>query len=588
MLPRPSKTEHTQVTSFTGETNVPIPMRDGTVLRGDVYRPSGPGRWPVILGRIPYGKHKPRYRSLHMDCVRAVSRGYAVVIQDVRGRHASDGEFYPFRYEDEDGFDTVEWCGAQPWSDGNVGMFGMSYHGTTQWLAAVEAPPSLKAIAPGLTSADFYDSWTYLGGAFHLWWTGQWSAGFSLDNLRGTQPEKADTISELRRWTRDPLAIARHLPVRDMPALKGVADYYYDWLDHPTYDDYWKALGAWERLANTRVPALNIGGYYDGFIRGTLRCYQGMKENGSTDQSREQQHLVLGPWIHSHLLPPSAGQRHFGGGASGDAIDYHGMVLAWHDHWLKGEDNGVESDPRVYYFVMGENAWRQDESWPPAGASVRPYYLGSDGKANSSGVDGVLSQEPPREREAYDTYLYNPLNPVQTVGGPYLPGIPGIVEAGAAEQGAVDRREDVLVYTSAPMESNLEVIGEVSLVLWAVTTAPDTDWTAKLTIVEPDGSSYNLCEGMLRASCRESLETPSAIEPGRAYEYRIDLGPTGIRFKSGQRFRLQITSSNFPVFARNLGTGGQVHQAEEAVTAIQTILHDAAHPSRLLLPVVES
>ena len=218
MLPRRSKVEHTRATSLTGETNVAVPMRDGTVLRADVYRPSGPGKWPVLLSRIPYGKHKPRYRTLHLDVVRAAARGYAVVIQDVRGRHASEGEWYPFRFDGQDGFDTVEWCASQPWSDGNVGMFGMSYHGATQWLAAAESPPSLRAIAPGLTSADLYDSWTYLGGAFGLWWTGHWSAGFVLDNLADTPPELKDAVAETRKWAREPMALSTTCPFGTCPA----------------------------------------------------------------------------------------------------------------------------------------------------------------------------------------------------------------------------------------------------------------------------------------------------------------------------------------------------------------------------------
>lgn len=587
MLPKPIKDEHTRVTSLTTETNVHVPMSDGTVLCADVYRPSGPGRWPVLLSRIPYGKHKPRYRALHLDPVRAASRGYVVVVQDVRGRHNSKGVFYPFRHEADDGFDTVEWCAAQPWSDGNVGMFGMSYHGATQWLAAIQAPPSLKAIAPGLTSDSYYDSWTYLGGVFQLWWTAEWAAGFARDSVIGTPPEKADAVAELRRWVKDPLAMSRHLPVKDMPALKGLADYYYDWLAHPTYDGYWKAMSPCERFDRVEVPVLNIGGYYDSFVRGTLRSLQGVVERGATGLARSQQHLLLGPWIHSHLLPPSAGQRYFGAAASGEALDYQGMVLSWSDRWLKGEDNGVDSDPKVYYFLMGANAWRTLDQWPPESREAA-YFLRSSGRANASADDGALSLDPPKEYEVSDSYLYNPMNPVPTVGGPYIRGIPGLVQTGVEEQTPVERREDVLVYTSGPLDRDLEVTGNVTLALWAVTSAPDTDWTAKLTVVHPDGSSYNICEGILRASFRESLERTAPIEPGTAYQYQIDLGPTAMLFERGHRIRLQVSSSNFPAFARNLNTGGPVYEEKEARTAIQTVLHDANHPSRLVLPVVDS
>ena len=565
-------------------------MRDGTILRADVYRPSGPGKWPVLLSRIPYGKHKPRYRTLHLDVVRAAARGYAVVIQDVRGRHASEGEWYPFRFDGQDGFDTVEWCASQPWSDGNVGMFGMSYHGATQWLAAAESPPSLKAIAPGLTSADLYDSWTYLGGAFGLWWTGHWSAGFVLDNLADTPPELEDAVAETRKWAREPMALSSHLPIRDMPGLKKVADYYYDWMDHPTYDDYWKKIGAWDRLANVRVPVLSIGGYFDNFIRGTLRSYGWLKENGSTaDCTRAATH---GPGPVD--TQPSASRQRW------TAILRGRSVGRWNRLSRNGAgvvrplaegrgQRGYRNDPRAYYFTMGDNQWQKAESWPPT-ARDTSFFLRSGGRANSRHGDGSLSLEPPNEQEPGDSYLHNPLNPVPTVGGPYVRGIPGFVEAGSIEQTAAEAREDVLVYTSAPMENRLEVTGQVQLVLWAASSARDTDWAVTVSVVEPSGASYNVCEGILRASYRESLEAPSPIEPGQVYEYTLDLGPTSIAFQPGQAIRLRIASSNFPAFARNLGSGSQAHMASvaDAVTALQTVLHDGAHPSRLVLPVVES
>ena len=265
------------------------------------------------------------------------------------------------------------------------------------------------------------------------------------------------------------------------------------------------------------------------------------------------------------------------------------MVLAWYDHWLKGEDNGIDADPRAYYFTMGDNQWQEAEAWPPD-CRETALFLRSGGRANGRNGDGRLSLESPKEQEASDSYLHNPLNPVPTVGGPYVRGIPGFVEAGAIEQTAAETREDVLVYTSAPVASRLEVTGQVKLVIWAASTAPNTDWAATMSVVEPGEASYNVCEGILRASFRESLEAPSNIEPDRAYEYTMDLGPTSIAFQPGQSIRLRIASSNFPAFSRNLGTGGVVSResAGDAITAVQTVLHDASHPSRLVLPVVES
>ena len=584
MLPKPIKDDFKKNVTASVETNVVVPMRDGTKLYADVYRPAGGGSVPALLHRLPYGKHTPRYRALYLDPVRALNRGYAVVIQDTRGRHMSEGDFYPYRNEPEDGFDTVEWCAAQPWCDGNVGMFGISYHGATQWLAAGEAPPALKAIIPGVTSDDYYDSWTYLGGTFQLFWISGWASSFALSDTGNRWP--SDALSTLREWSRDPHAKSRHLPLRDMPAVRGVADYYYDWLAHPTYDDYWKSFAPRERFHNTKVPALNLAGWFDGFLRGSIRCYEGMRENGGSELARTQQHLLIGPWLHGPLPPAYSGQGFFGSGAAGDAIDLHGIELAWFDRWLKDEDNGVDSDPSTYIFVMGENAWRGEEAWPPPDARTASYFLRSGGKANTLNGDGGLSLDPPAAGEPADSYLYNPLDPAPTMGGAHLAGVPSVFEVGVQDQRPVEARADVLVYTSEPLERDTEVTGHVALSLWAVTSAPDTDWTAKLVDVHPDGLAANVCDGILKARYRDSLEEATPIEPDRAYRYRIDVGPTSMLFKKGHTIRLEVSSSNFPAYARNLNTGGPHDEESEPRPAVQTVLHDADHQSVLELPVV--
>ena len=586
MLPRPGKDEYHRKTNMAVATNVAVPMRDGITLFADVFRPADDTRCPVLLTRVPYGKHKPKYHSLYLDPLRAVSRGYAVVIQETRGRHVSEGEFYPFRHEVDDGFDTVEWCAAQPWSDGNVGMFGMSYHGATQWLCAIGAPPSLKAIIPTMTSDSYYDSWTYLGGVFQSFFANEWAGGDLVDDVSGPHPEKAEALAKLDRWKKDALSMERHGPLKDMPALKGLSDYYYDWLAHPTYDGYWKALSPRERFDRVQVPALNVAGWFDLFLRGTIRAYQGVRELGANELARGQQHLLIGPWVHEPLPDGHAGQGYFGSESSAEAVDLHGTMLAWFDRWLKGEDNGVDTDPAVHYFTMGANSWRSAEVWPPPEADALSYYLHSEGGANTRHGDGFLSLEPPVEGETPDHYLYNPLNPVPTLGGPHVHQSPETVPTGVQEQGSVETREDVLVYTSQPLEKDLEVTGDVALDLWAVTSAADTDWTAKLVDVHPDGGADNVCEGILRARFRESLEEPTLIEPGRAYRYAIDLGPTSMLFKRGHRIRLQVSSSNFPANARNLNTGGAHHEEAEFRLALQTVLHDADHPSCLVLPVM--
>lgn len=586
MQPQPIKNEYHRCSTLSVEHNVPVPMRDGVILYADVYRPGGSGRYPVLLQRIPYGKHKPRYRCMYLDPIRAVNRGYVVVIQDVRGRHVSEGEFYPYRHEPQDGYDTVEWCAAQSWCDGNVGMFGISYHGATQWLAAVEQPPALQAIVPGVTSDTYYDSWTYLGGAFQLFWISGWAAGFVLDDLGRRADDTPSAIATLRQWRRDPLQMSNHLPLKTMPALRRLADYYYDWLDHPTYDTYWQELSPRERFHHVTVPALNIGGWFDGFIRGTLRCYEGVRARGATDAARGQQHLLVGPWLHGPLPPATAGQGYFGAAGAAEAIDLQGMHLTWFDHWLKGENNGVDTDAPVYIFVMGENVWRHESVWPPPGAQLQTYFLHSEGRANTLHGDGRLSLDPPRSGASPDRYLYNPLSPVPTLGGAHLSGLPGVFATGVQEQRPVEARADVLVYTSAPLERDTEVTGHVQLTLWAVTSVSDTDWTAMLVDVHPDGNAYNVCDGILRASYRESLEHTLLVQPGEAYAYPIDLGPTSMVFRQGHRIRLTVSSSNFPAYARNLNTGGSHSEEVEPCVALQTVLHDPEHPSRLVLPVV--
>ncbi len=584
MLPKPAKDEFRRSTSVSSETNVAVPMRDGVVLRADVYRPSGGSRHPTLLQRIPYGKHSPRYRSMYLDPMRALDRGYAVVIQDVRGRHASDGEWYPYANEAVDGYDTLDWIASQSWSDGTVGMFGISYHGATQWLAATEAHPALKAIVPGVTADSYYDSWTYLGGVFQLFWISGWASGFVLDDFPPRSERSPEARALLREWRRDPFAIANHLPLSEMPALREVCDYYYDWLAHPTYDDYWKSFAPREKYDRITVPALNQGGWYDGFIRATLRNYEDMQEQGGSELARTQQHLVVGPWLHQPLPDPSAGNGYFGPSASGAAIDWHGMQLAWFDRWLRDEDNGVDSDPSAYLFIMGANEWRAEEVWPPPDAETMTLFLHSSGRANTLNGDGTLSADPPGSGEPSDHFLYNPANPVPTVGGAHLGGVPTLFEVGVQDQRAVESRGDVLVYTSEPLERDTEVTGYVTLDLWAATTGVDTDWTGKLVDVHPDGRAQNVCDGILRASYRDSLESPSPIHAGEVYRYRVEVGPTAMLFRKGHQIRLEVSSSNFPAYARY--TGSPHDQSSNMSPSTQTVLHDADHPSALQLPVV--
>ena len=508
MIPSSNNKDFRNSESCTVDINVPIPMRDGTKLYADIYRPEGKPKSPVLLMRSPYGKHTPAYRSMYLDPLRAVGRGYVVVIQDVRGRHMSEGEFYPYINEAQDGYDTVEWCGSQSWSDGNVGMFGISYHGATQWLAAAEAPPSLKAIVPGVTSDDYYDGWTYLGGTFQLWWITQWLVGFAENDIgqgHTQRPERSKEIAEMQNWLLDPMQMSTNLPLKGMSAFRssGAANdlcgFYYDWLDHPAYDDYWKSFAPKEKFHNIDIPVLNIAGWHDIFIRGSINCYQGMKEKGGSEFSRRQQHLIVGPWLHAPLPPPQAGQQFYGRSASGASIDLHGMQLDWFDKWLKGLENGIDTQPTAYVFVMGKNEWQAEQTWPPEDVANTSYYLSSDGDAKSVRGDGKLSILPLENKESSDQFTYDPNNPVPSLGGAYGYGIPGVFEVGVQDQKLIENRNDVLVYTSEILEENFEIAGQVNVTLWAKTSANDTDWTAKLIDVDEQGKSTNVCDGILRA-----------------------------------------------------------------------------------------
>ena len=575
-------------TSLKTETNVPIPMRDGALLYADIYRPDSPDRVPVLLQRVPYNKSMPAYRSVALDSTRAASHGFAVVIQDTRGRYTSDGEFYPFLNEAQDGYDTIEWCAAQPWSTGKVGMFGRSYAGATQWLAATSRPPSLAAIVPGVTASDYYEGWTYKGGALELGFTMSWTlSALTLANLA-----KLTSIKTVPPETRDRLIEAidgldgsfRHLPLKDFPHLKELAPYFYDWLAHPSADDYWKRWRIEDHYGDMGVASLNVGGWHDIFLKGTLRNFQGMTEHGPTDTIRKGQKLLIGPWHHASPGPDTSGQAYFGLMASDPAIDLHGLHLRWYEYWLKGIDNGIMDEPPVRIFVMGENAWRYEQEWPLARTQYVDYYFHSDGKANTLNGDGLLAPNRPGG-EPPDVFLYDPRDPVPTTGGA-LCCYPGILRPGAYDQREVEARSDVLVYTTPPLEADLEVTGPVMVTLYAASSSPDTDFTAKLVDVCPCGCTRSLTDGIIRARYRESLAEPKPIQPGDVYEYTIDLVATSNVFKAGHRVRVEVSSSNFPRFDRNPNTGRAPWEESELRPALQTVLHDDQHPSRIGLPVI--
>jgi putative CocE/NonD family hydrolase len=574
--------------SLRVETNLPVKMRDGIVLYADVYRPDSPGPFPVALQRTPYDKGAAGSMT-NLDPMKAARNGYAVVIQDTRGRYTSEGEFYAFRDEINDGYDTVEWAAAQPWSTGKVGMYGASYVGATQWLAAVARPPHLAAIVPNVTASNYHEGWAYQGGAFELGFNVSWTllqltlANFgALSSAKSVPTEKRRDLIDA---VNDMELSFRHLPTKDLPQLQGgLADYYYDWLAHPEFDDYWKNLCIEHNHPRLNVPAYNIGGWYDIFLGGTIRNFLGMRANGGSDDARRGQKLLIGPWQHGSRGGSVVGDHYFGLAADAMAADLDGVHFRWFDYWLKGIDNGVLDEPPVRVFVMGDNVWREEQEWPLARAQNTSYYLHSQGKANSSSGDGSLSPEAPGE-EPPDVYLYNPADPVPTRGGGLCCN-PYFAANGAFDQQDIEARPDVLVYSTAPLERDLEVTGPVTVTLWAATSQTDTDFTAKLVDVCEDGCARNLTDGIIRARYRDSSSNASFVEPGRVYHYTIDLWATSNVFQRGHRIRVEISSSNFPRFDRNTNTGNVIAGDAEFKPALQTVMHDAQHPSHITLPVV--
>jgi len=591
------------------ERDVEVKMRDGVVLRADICRPDTPEPLPVLLQRTPYGKGFSQTSFALM----AAERGYAVVIQDTRGRWASEGDGYPFIHEMNDGYDSVEWAAHQLWGNGEVGMFGGSYVGYTQFAAAAMRPPSLKTIVPAITMCDPYTI-MHSGGALALGVGVSWGllSGAFMAIMRhpGSDEEKDRLMGQLIAAV-DGMALGRtfsHLPLNDMPLIgrNGLIPFLADVIAHPTHDDYWQRLTCPHETLT--IPVFHVGGWYDIFIANTLRDFAGIRDAGNARQK-----VLIGPWVHGSF-DAQAGEVDFGLQASGLLMLPEEIQLRWFDHWLKGVENGIMQEPPIQIFVMGDNCWRFESEWPLARTQYTSYYLHSGGAANllpSLHGDGTLTPAGP-SAEPVDTFVYDPRNPVPTCGGGlccWRPALP----PGAFDQREVEARPDVLVYTTPPLEHDVEVTGPVEVHLWAATSAPDTDFTAKLVDVSPFDGVYpersrgtqgrpcgyarNVQDGIIRTNYRgkgmrndarhgRSTAQAEPIRPGEVYEYTIDLGATSNVFKAGHRIRLEISSSNFPRFDRNPNTGHPVSDEAELRPALQTIFHDAAHPSHIVLPII--
>jgi len=568
------------------EKNIEVPMRDGTILRADLYRPDTQEKLPVLLNRTPYNKAMPMVFAMTLDAIRAAEAGYNVMVQDCRGRFASDGVFDCFTVEARDGYDTIEWAARQPWSNGKIGTYGASYMGATQWLAATETPPSLKAMVPSITASDYHDGWTYQGGAFSLFFNVSWTmaalAPPSLLRDRAKNPELGAELGRTLGAIDTMLEAMKHMPLREFPMFRMGAPYFFDWLEHPSYDDYWRRICIEEHHPKINVPALNIGGWYDIFQGGTVRNFLGMRSRGGSESARAGQRLIVGPWSHAVPFQNLVGGVDFGYQTSAISADMDGLQLRFFDRHLKGIGDSDLAPVRI--FVMGINRWREEKEWPIPGTEFRRYYLHSRGRANSMYGDGALSTQPPGA-EPPDHFLYNPNDPVPTVGGP-LCCYAGALQGGAFDQSSVEHRADVLVYSTEPLSEDVEVTGPIVVTLFAASSAPDTDFTAKLVDVGPCGMARNLTDGIIRARFRESQSEQKLLSPGKVTQFTIDLWNTANVFKAGHRIRLEISSSNFPRFDRNPNTGNDPFTDSEARPAMQTVMHDRAYPSHITLPIV--
>jgi putative CocE/NonD family hydrolase len=546
-------------------THVKVPMRDGVELSTDIFLPDADGRFPTVLMRTPYVNSVDAL----VEKGRALaSLGYVCVMQDVRGRGDSDGEFYPFVNEASDGFDTQDWIGSEPWSNGRIGMSGGSYDGWVQTSSASLRNPNLRCIAPMVVAPDLFRGKLYRGGALNLPMMG-WS-----QSVAG----RTNQVIGYERWRE----LLRALPLAQADSAAGYdLRYWRDWIDHPTYGSYWEPTNFTSRWEDFEVPALNIGGWFDLFADGTCNTFAGLRERGGSDQARRSR-LVMGPWWHGAVWSMSSRQGDAEFGAA-SMIDVEGEELRWFDHWLRDAENSVPDDAPVRIFVMGVNEWRDEHEWPLARTDWQQWFIHSGGHANTVLGNGTLSRTDPSD-EPTDTFVYHPEYPVQTVGG--CASFPDIVTAGPYDQRDVEMRGDVLCYTTEPLEQDLEVTGPVKLVLYAATDGPDTDWTGKLVDVSPSGYAMNLCDGIIRARYRDGDTATSLLEQGEVYRYEIDMMVTSNVFRKGHSIRLEISSSNFPRFDRNLNTGHPVGKDSEIRVARQTILHTGQYPTHLLLPVI--
>jgi uncharacterized protein len=571
---------HRQTTALVQEPptiykimDVAVPMRDGIVLRADVWLPKAGGRFPTLVYRTPYGKHFAAKEWTTFD--RAVAHGYAIVIQDVRGRYASDGEFNPYRNEGKDGFDTIEWAAAQSWSDGNVGTFGLSYPGAVQWLAAVETPPHLRAMVPAMTFStprNFFYSGGLFDGSWLEWiWVNITPDARKRKNIPGPRTYEEAVAS----WKLDRARIEEFLPLRDLPDLKYVAPFYYSWLAHPPADPWWDWAELRDKYKNVHCAVLNFSGWYDEAYGpdGATTNFNGLLAARKGDKDPRTR-TIIGPWTHGAQDERKSGERDFGPTAP---IDYDGLILRWMDHYLRGEDNGIEREAPVRIFVMGANTWRDERAWPLEGARMGTLYF-SAGETQNPRIGG-LRPSPTNPTIASSQLLSDPARPVMDKYRSY----------GAHDYRALVGRQDVLTFDTEPLLEDREVTGPIKIELFVSADSQDFDLWARLQDVAPDGTAFNLMSpglDVLRASYRNQSIQPDLLVPGRIYKLELNSMLTSNTFMKGHKIRVQLSGAFFPHFSRNLQTGKSEIVSSEFQLAHLKVYHDAQHPSKIILPFI--
>lgn len=535
--------------------HLPVKMRDGVALATDVYLPDDSGGpFPTLLVRDIYSNGTSAVRQRYARL--ATANGYAFVLQICRGRYDSDGKWYPYFQEINDGDDAISWIAKQEWSDGKVGMFGSSYLASAQWLAALNDNPALVAIAPAVSPGNYYRDVAYPGGAFSLLSRASWGIGLTGSRTIMSYPISWETSVE-------------HLPLKTLDRSLGFdIRHFQDWLDHPTYDSYWRPLNLEERADEMSVPALNIGGWYDAFLRSTIGSYVTMTKQAKSEVARQNQRLLIGPWPHGWNRSNQTGDLDFGPEA---VIDWDALHLDWFDVWLKKKK--PEKRAPIRLFVMGDNRWRDEYEWPLERTEFTPFYFHTDGSMDTN---------IPKKTDPALSYTYDPKDPVTTIGGNIMrPQV-----RGPRDQRPLDHRKDILRFSTEAYEQKMEITGPLTVHLYARSSATDTDFMAKLVVVRPDGFSFNLADGVIRARYREGYETPQLIEPGEILHYEIDVWATSYVLQPGERLRVDITSSNFPRLNRNPNTGAPFGETTEMTTAQQTIFLDKTHPSHIVLPII--